>query len=199
MKKAKDWTVLLAAMLALAACGSENNGDVVDDAPNAAVNPDQSEERETVSILRPDIEAAELPPAPLARLDLTIGFPQGGAQIDEAAAAALEEVLASAQVQEEDWPIILRAHSDSAGSDRVNMRAAEARGQAVAEWLVERGIASSRIDMIVFGEQNPVEPNARPDGSANEEGRAANRRVEVEVAPLDAPAVRDDEGAVEGT
>ena len=52
----------------------------------------------------------------------------------------------------------------------------------MAEWLVEKGVSSERIEIIAFGEQNPIEPNALPDGTPNEKGRAANRRAEVHVA-----------------
>ena len=72
---------------------------------------------------------------------------------------------------------------DAGGSDEINARASEARGLAVAEWMIERGVDPNRIDVIVFGEQNPIEPNALPDGSPNEEGRALNRRVEVLIVP----------------
>jgi len=46
------------------------------------------------------------------------------------------------------------------------------------------GVAQDRISVIAFGEQNPVEPNAKPDGTPNERGREANRRVDVTVALL---------------
>jgi len=79
-------------------------------------------------------------------------------------------------------PIIVGGHSDAAGSDAVNLRASTARAEAVAEWLVGMGVAQDRIIVIAFGEQNPVEPNAKPDGTPNEAGREANRRVDVTVA-----------------
>ena len=34
-----------------------------------------------------------------------------------------------------------------------------------------------------MGEQNPIAPNALPDGSPNEAGRASNRRVEIDISP----------------
>ncbi|MEL7217243.1 MAG: OmpA family protein, partial [Pseudomonadota bacterium] len=64
----------------------------------------------------------------------------------------------------------------------------------VAEWLIGKGVNQERIDVIVFGEQNPAEPNALPDGSPNEAGRAANRRVEVLIVPpVPADAEKADE------
>jgi OOP family OmpA-OmpF porin len=44
-------------------------------------------------------------------------------------------------------------------------------------------VAEDRIEIVAFGEQNPVAPNALPDGTPNDEGRAKNRRVEIRVAP----------------
>ena len=58
------------------------------------------------------------------------------------------------------------------------------RGLAVAKWLIDNGVDAERITVIAFGEQNPIEPNALPSGAANEAGRAANRRVEIEIEAL---------------
>ena len=173
----------LALTGALAACEvkpDDDAGAVVDPA-NATPEPEASE---AVSILQPDVEAEQAAatgtvPEPL---NATIGFPEGGSGLDDAAIQGLREVLASGQIAL-GGPIVLRSHSDASGSDAVNARASQARGLAVAEWLIEQGINADRIDVIVFGEQNPVEPNALPDGSPNEEGRAANRRVELLIIP----------------
>jgi len=181
--------VALAGAIAMAGCnanapsdsGGGPGGDTVPaagDATDAAV----AEPSEAVSILRADIEQPEVEAPPLEPLNATIGFPEGGNDLDEAALTVLDEVITSEQFAL-GGPIVLRAHSDSAGSDAANERASEARGLAVAQWLVTAGVDSRRIDVIVFGEQNPVEPNALPDGTPNEAGRAINRRVEVLIVP----------------
>ncbi|WFL78779.1 OmpA family protein [Altererythrobacter arenosus] len=133
-----------------------------------------------VSILRPDVEQ---PPqkADLAPLTARIGFPEGGAELSEGALAELATVRESPQVAE-GGPIVLRGHSDAGGNDEANIRASQARAEAVRDWLVEMGVGEDRITIISFGEQNPVEPNALPDGSPNEAGRAANRRVDITVS-----------------
>ena len=130
----------------------------------------------------------------LEPLEVTIGFPEGGSELDEAAVAALEELAGSDQA-EAGWPIVLRSHSDAGGNDAANLRASRARGDAVRAWLVEQGFEEDRIAVIAFGEQNPVQPNALPDGTPNEDGRAANRRVDVTIADPDAGA--EDGTAVE--
>ena len=158
--------------------------------PTAGATPTPSDSP-SASIFRDDLESteeeeAELPPEPLA---LTIPFPDGGdigAQAERRLASAIQsEALA------QDWPVILEGHTDSSGNDQANLRASRARAEAVAAWLVERGVDDSRIEVIAFGEQNPAEPNALPDGSPNERGRRANRRVELRIAPP-ASAEEDD-------
>lgn len=163
---------------------------------------DETSTPEPVSILRPDVEAETVIEAaiPVESFVATVGFPDGGSELDAAALAALEQIKASAQFSQ-NGAIILRAHSDSAGSDAANERASQERGLAVAQWLIAAGVDARRIDVIVFGEQNPLEPNALPDGSPNEAGRAANRRVDVEIltpagkgpAPVEAKSEPGDE------
>ncbi|MEO1968937.1 MAG: OmpA family protein [Sphingomonadaceae bacterium] len=140
--------------------------------------------------MRPGIETPTFTPPPLAPLDVRIGFPEGGAKLDEQAVNALEKLVASPQVAE-GGTLTLGAHTDSKGCDDANLRASEKRGEAVKAWLVDHGIAEKRISLTAFGEQNPIAPNAKPDGSPDEEGRAKNRRVEIHVAVEE--ATPDDE------
>lgn len=146
-------------------------------------------EPDTVSILRPEIEPPEIKPTPqaLGPYRSVIGFYKGGTALDAQAVAALEATLEAEQMAL-GLPITLRAHSDSEGTDAANLKASEKRGLAVAKWLIDRGIDAGRITVIALGEQNPAEPNALPDGSPNEKGRAANRRVELEIASVEQPA-----------
>lgn len=176
------WPLLVAATIAVGACAPPDP-----DAPTDGEQPqgEQStpEMPGTVSILRPEIEPPEPEPLDLVPYEATIGFPKGGNELDEAAIDALDAALASPQM-ELGLPITLRAHGDSTGSDTANLNSTEKRGLVVAQWLVDNGIEADRITVIAFGEQNPVAPNALPDGSPNEEGRAVNRRVELEIAAL---------------
>jgi OOP family OmpA-OmpF porin len=169
-----------AALAALSACQDEERQSPE---PSAAASPTPAVSASpSASIIRPDITpqpVVDLPPPPLS---LTIGFPAGGAELDPAAEQALAGLLRSEQL-EEGWPIVLSGHSDSAGGDQANLAASRQRAEAVAEWLQEHGVAEGRIEIIAFGEQNPVAPNAQPDGTPNEGGRAKNRRVEIRIAP----------------
>lgn len=184
--------IAVGALGLLAACGDESAEPDLDPAPEPTTSP--------VSILRPDVEQ---PPKleVLSPLEARIGFPDGGTELSEEALAQLATVRESPQVAE-GGPIILRAHSDAGGSDAVNIRASQARAEAVRDWLVEMGVDEGRITVIAFGEQNPVEPNALPDGTPNEPGRAANRRVDVTVdlaEPKAVPEADSDKGAEPGS
>lgn len=171
MKHTRQFSLIAtAATLMLAACGDQRG------AP-----PEEEEGGDKRSIFRPEfqvepIEALE----PRGALETRIAFPEG-AELTEEARADLATVLASPQMGE-GGTITLRGHSDSGGDDEANLRASQARADAVAEWLIENGVAQERIVVIAFGEQNPVAPNALPDGTPNEAGRATNRRVEIEVS-----------------
>lgn len=133
------------------------------------------------SIIRDDIEEApslvEVPPEPV---DVTIPFPDGGTDLSPDAQRLLALVVGS-DAMKQGWPIVLGGHTDSAGNDRANLRASRARAEAVAAWLVERGVDDERIEVIAFGEQNPIARNARPDGEPDEAGRARNRRVQISI------------------
>ncbi|MEL7189741.1 MAG: OmpA family protein [Pseudomonadota bacterium] len=179
--------IALTAALALGACKQRPEGGSPGPESDDAV---KAEETGAVSILRPEVAPPDSQAETLTTLEATIGFPDGGDELDADAVAELEKVLASPQLKL-SGPITLRAHSDSAGTDTANEDAAETRGLAVAAWLIGQGVDEDRIDVIVFGEQNPAEPNALPDGSPNEAGRKANRRVEIEVQVIaDTPAAK---------
>ena len=174
-RELRNFFILAAAASALLVSGCRN---AEEEQPDPAPSPDDGR-----SIFQQDpTESGEsiLPPPVLLPLETTLSFPDGTPELTEAVRAELATIVDSPQVDAGGF-IVLRGHSDSAGSDEVNLKTSRARAEAVGDFLVENGIAEERIEIIAFGEQNPVEPNALPDGSPNEEGRAANRRVEVTV------------------
>jgi len=76
--------------------------------------------------------------------------------------------------------IIAVGHTDSIGSDAYNQRLSERRAGAVKAYLVSKGIEANRVYTEGKGERQPVAEN-RINGRDNPEGRAKNRRVEIEV------------------
>lgn len=73
-------------------------------------------------------------------------------------------------------PIRVEAHTDTVGEAGVNRSRSATRAEAIKAFLVEQGIAADRIQARGFGESKPIADNATPAG------RAANRRVLIELA-----------------
>jgi outer membrane protein OmpA-like peptidoglycan-associated protein len=69
-------------------------------------------------------------------------------------------------------------HTDSTGSDSYNLSLSQRRAGAVADYLTTRGVQSARLGTRGFGEAQPVASND------TEEGKAANRRVEIKLVPI---------------
>ena len=73
--------------------------------------------------------------------------------------------------------VIVVGHTDSVGSDAYNQRLSLARADSVKAYLVSKGVDVKRVRAVGKGESLPVADNS------TEEGRARNRRVEIEVVP----------------
>jgi OOP family OmpA-OmpF porin len=71
--------------------------------------------------------------------------------------------------------IIAVGHTDSVGGDAYNQKLSVARAEAVKAYLVTKGIEKNRVYTEGKGEKQPVADNKTSDG------RAKNRRVEIEV------------------
>jgi outer membrane protein OmpA-like peptidoglycan-associated protein len=74
--------------------------------------------------------------------------------------------------------IEVAGHTDSVGEAAYNKQLSQRRAGAVAQYLGSRGISDQRIMTAAGGEEHPVASNT------TEQGRAANRRVEVTLSPL---------------
>jgi len=69
-------------------------------------------------------------------------------------------------------------HTDSTGNDDHNFALSQRRALAVANYLNAQGVDQRRFAVTGFGETKPIATNATA------EGRAANRRVEIQISPL---------------
>lgn len=91
--------------------------------------------------------------------------------------ATLDQI-ANSMVQYPNSLIDVMGHTDSTGSDDYNMSLSKRRADAVADYLVMRGVSRARVATIGYGERYPVADNATA------EGRARNRRVEIKITPV---------------
>jgi OOP family OmpA-OmpF porin len=71
--------------------------------------------------------------------------------------------------------VIAIGHADSVGSDAYNQRLSVRRAESVKAYLVSKGLEANRVYTEGKGEKQPVADNKSRDG------RAKNRRVELEV------------------
>ena len=71
--------------------------------------------------------------------------------------------------------IIAVGHTDSVGSDAYNQKLSMRRSESVKAYLVSKGVDKNRVYTEGKGEKQPVADNK------TKEGRAKNRRVEIEV------------------
>ena len=89
----------------------------------------------------------------------------------------LDQVAEALKVQDADKRMVVEGHTDSQGSDRINQPLSLNRASAVRDYLVSRGVDSSKITAIGMGSSRPLVDNR------NAENRANNRRVEIIIQP----------------
>ncbi|KPL69012.1 membrane protein [Erythrobacter sp. SG61-1L] len=88
------------------------------------------------------------------------------------------DTIANSLVTYPNSLIDVMGHTDSTGSDEYNLALSQRRANAVADYLVMRGVSRARVATIGYGERYPVADNN------TEYGRAQNRRVELKITPI---------------
>jgi outer membrane protein OmpA-like peptidoglycan-associated protein len=86
--------------------------------------------------------------------------------------------VASTLTQYEKTYVDVMGHTDSTGSDSYNQALSERRAEAVGAILTSSGVQSARVATKGYGESQPKMSNT------TEEGRRANRRVEIRLVPV---------------
>ena len=75
----------------------------------------------------------------------------------------------------------IEGHTDSQGSESVNLAISTARAESVLDALLIRGVFLNRMEARGFGEASPIADND------TETGRALNRRIEFSAIDGDTP------------
>jgi len=89
-----------------------------------------------------------------------------------------------------DTDLVIAGHTDDKGADEYNQKLSERRAMSVRQYLVDAGVAPTRLSTVGYGESRPVAAND------SELGRSENRRVEIEIrANEDLRAKAESQGA----
>jgi outer membrane protein OmpA-like peptidoglycan-associated protein len=69
----------------------------------------------------------------------------------------------------------IEGHTDNRGAADMNKTLSQNRANSVMQWIVQHGIAQSRLEAHGYGLEKPIDDNN------TDKGRANNRRVEFKI------------------
>ncbi|MBK8941245.1 MAG: OmpA family protein [Polyangiaceae bacterium] len=95
----------------------------------------------------------------------------------------LDEVYKLLVANPEIKLLSIEGHTDNVGSDQGNLLLSKNRAKSCLDYLIKKGVASSRLSSEGFGEGKPIETNDTA------EGRAKNRRTEFHIRDQAIPGV----------
>lgn len=104
-----------------------------------------------------------------------IQFETGSDVIKGESVPTMEAILAAVNSLPADARFLVEGFTDSKGSVKNNERLSLKRAKSVAKWLGQHGVASTRFTTAGLGPSRPIQSND------TEEGRKANRRVEIHI------------------
>ena len=114
----------------------------------------------------------------ILNLPSNVTFPVDQADVNEGFKPALNSVALVMKKYNQSL-LDVTGHTDSTGSDQYNLDLSNRRALAVANYLSQIGqIDGRRFAVAGFGEAQPVASND------TEQGRAQNRRVEIQISPI---------------
>jgi outer membrane protein OmpA-like peptidoglycan-associated protein len=124
------------------------------------------------------VDVSEIPGEDAFLVNLPdVTFATGSAVISPSFQATLNQV-ADSMTRYPNSLIDVYGHTDTTGSTATNQRLSEERARAVANYLISRGVAASRIRWQGFGE---TQLRVQTGDNVNE---PLNRRVEIKVVPI---------------
>lgn len=100
-----------------------------------------------------------------------ISFEVGKADISPRSYPVLDKIAAALDARPE-LKVVVEGHTDNSGSRKVNMNLSQRRAQAVVDYLVGKGISTSRLSAKGYGPDRPIADNG------TKLGRSKNRRVQ---------------------
>jgi len=172
--------VLATAGLA-AACGGKPAPEQPAPEPPAAPAPaptpvptDESAERARLDRERLAREAAERSKAVAADLAAMINFEYDQAAVRSSDQGTLDR-KAAVLAANPNVRLQISGHADERGSDEYNLALGNRRAAAAKRYLENKGIDASRMEVVSYGEERPLNPGH------DETAYAQNRRDEFQV------------------
>ena len=149
--------------------------------PPQAVLPEQTPE--SFSVGRPDSQKKKIEPItaepvkkapPFDEKNFIVQFPLDSNAFSNDTYALLDQIIDLVS-QYDGIKINISGHTDSIGNYAYNKRLSEFRANVVRSYFVGQGIDSKQISVVGMGPDKPVA------GNDTQEGRRANRRVEIQL------------------
>lgn len=155
--------------------------------PAAAVEPLPGVEESPVPIeTAPGVETTE-PAVGVAEAPRTRQEPRGMVNQLQTVHFAFDSFALSAEarrildknaeflLQHPDINVLIEGHCDERGTAEYNLNLGQKRADAVREYLISKGVAPERLQVISYGEERPIDPGH------NEEAWAKNRRAQFQI------------------
>jgi peptidoglycan-associated lipoprotein len=181
MMRVPSLLMLLSAAAFAVACGGKAAPEEPAPQPEPAAEPaptpapvDDSAERERLEKERMAREAAERARTVAADLAAMINFDYDQAVVRQADQATLDR-KAAIMAANPGVKIRIAGHADERGSDEYNLALGNRRAAAAKRYLQNKGVDASRLDVVSYGEERPLNPGN------DETAYAQNRRDEFEV------------------
>ncbi|MBW2270586.1 MAG: exosortase system-associated protein, TIGR04073 family [Deltaproteobacteria bacterium] len=133
--------------------------------------------------LIPGAEVRRSGGALLVRFPGGLLFQTGKATLNTEAKRRLASV-ADTLTQNPENRIQIQGFTDSTGADGLNLRLSASRANSVSDFLIRQGVAAHRIETAGYGATRAIASNDTA------EGRAVNRRVEIQIRAGGVAAVR---------
>ena len=180
--RAPSLLMLLTAAAFAVACGGRSAPEEPAPEPTpapASTTPapepvDDSAERERLERERLAREAAERARTVTADLAAMINFDYDQATVRSADQETLDR-KAAILVANTGVKLRISGHADERGSDEYNLALGNRRAAAAKRYLENKGVDGSRIEVVSYGEERPLNPGS------DETAYAQNRRDEFEV------------------
>jgi OOP family OmpA-OmpF porin len=160
------WMLVVAAVFAAGCATQEQPKPAPEPAPAPAPAPAPKPE--------PKPEPKPKPVAEKVTFAADVNFDFDKADLKPAGKSKLDDLASKVKTINLEVVIAI-GHADEIGSDEYNQKLSVRRAESVKAYLVSKGIEANRIYTEGKGKKQPIASNK------TKEGRAKNRRVEIEV------------------